>query len=130
MRAEHAEIGRHQIENVLWQRRAQACIVDQHLRRRILRQEQIGRRRGPLLQQLVAELGIAAIAQRDLDAGLLGEAVRPGLRQRFVLRVVDDEPVILRRGWPGQRRHRQQGGHQGNTECHFSPRGVSERLAE
>ena len=47
----------------------------------------------PSCDDLVAELGVAALAQRDLDAGLLGEGLGPGLGQALVLGVVDDDAV-------------------------------------
>ncbi|MNE43316.1 hypothetical protein D3C80_1374860 [compost metagenome] len=74
-------------------RREQAGIVHQHHRRRVLGEEHIGRRRAALLHDLVAHLAVAAIAQGDLDARVLAEAFHPGLGQRGVLGVVDDDAV-------------------------------------
>ena len=56
---------------------------------RVLREEYVGGRTVALGDQLVAELGVAALAVRDLDAGLFGECVDPLLGQRLVLSVVD-----------------------------------------
>ena len=81
---------RHLGQRVGVERREQAGIVDQRHGRRVLGQEHVGRRSRAFLHDLVAEFGVAALAQRDLDAGFLGEAVGPFLGQALVLRVVDD----------------------------------------
>ena len=56
----------------------------------------------PSCDDLVAELGVAAVADGDLDAGFAREAVRPRLGQALMLGVVDDDAVI-RRPPPGRR---------------------------
>ena len=68
------EILRHLRQRVGVDRREQAGLVDQRHRRRILGQEHVGRRGRALLDDLVGEIDVAALAERDLDAGLLGEA--------------------------------------------------------
>ena len=86
------------IEVVLRQRREQAGMVDQHHRRRILGEEHVGRGVGAFLEDLVADLEIAALAHGDRNAGLLGEGIGPGLGQVFVLGIVDDDAFVLRLG--------------------------------
>ena len=75
----------------------QPGLLDGGHRGRVLGQEDVGGRRGALGDELVAELGVAALAVGHLDAGLLGEGVDPLLGQRLVLGVVDQQPVGLAR---------------------------------
>ena len=71
-------------------------------RRRVLGEEDVGRRRGALGHQLVAEFGVAALAVGHLDAGFGGERVDPFLGQRLVLGVVDEQFVAVIGGGAGR----------------------------
>ena len=70
------------------------AVVDQRHGRRVLGQEHVGRRGGAFLRRSgCANSHVAAVAEGHLDAGVLGEAVRPRLGQALVLGVVDDDAV-------------------------------------
>ena len=47
----------------------------------------------PSADQLVRQFGVATVAHLDLDAGRLGERLRPRLGQILVLRVVHHQPT-------------------------------------
>src|SRR3546814_9475562 len=63
---------------------------------RVLGEEDVGRRRLALGHDLVGELEVLAVAQLDLDAGLLLEDRGHLLEELLVLRVVDgDEGAVV-----------------------------------
>ena len=62
-----------QIEGLLADWREQAGVVDQRHRRGVLGQEHVGRRRVPLLDELVGEFEVLAVAELHLDPGLILE---------------------------------------------------------
>ena len=89
----------------------------------VLREEHVGGRCIAFGHQLVAELGVTALAVLHLDSGLLGECVDPLLGERLVLGVVDQQLVALtlaRAGGPcehdGDGRH--EGGDPAPTGAH------------
>ena len=71
------------------QGRKKARCIDQHHRRRILCQEHVRRRSRAFLHDLVPKLGIAAVADRDLDAGVMSKSIGPSFGKRGMLRVVN-----------------------------------------
>jgi hypothetical protein len=81
-----------------------------------------------LLDDLVGDFGVAALADRHLDTGFLGEAVGPGLGQTLMLGVVHDEAV----GGPDRGAGAGHGGEQSGSDeggfvqchCYGSRRGV------
>ena len=91
-------------------------IIDQHHRRRVLGQKHIGRRRGAFLNQLITQLTVIAIAQRDLNTGLFGESIHPRLHQIFVLGVVNHNPVLSVSRHPLRRQKQRSGNQRCRTE--------------
>ena len=63
----------------------------------------------PSCDQLGRQLRVAAVAQLDLDAGLLGELRRDLLEQLLVLGVVDDDRRTVVPGAAGGRESGDQG---------------------
>ena len=86
---------RNLIEGVGVQVGEQAGFLDRCHRGGVLGKEHIGGRGVFLGDQLVAELGVTALAVGHLDAGFLGERVDPLFGQRFVLSVVDQQLVAV-----------------------------------
>jgi hypothetical protein len=78
-------------QRFLVDRSKQASGADQRHGRRILGQEHVCRRAVAFLDDLVGELHVAALADGDLDAGILGETFGPLGAETFVLCIVDHD---------------------------------------
>jgi hypothetical protein len=87
----------HLLEGRLVQRRQQTGLVDDVDRRAVLGEEDVGRRGLVLLDDLVGQLGVVRVAELQLDAGLVGEALEHRADQALVLRAVDGQRRGVRR---------------------------------
>ena len=105
-------------ERLVVQRREEAGALHARHGRGVLGEEHVGRRCVALLQELGRQLGVAAVAQLDLDAGLLRERRRQLFEQLLVLGVVDDDlrPVVAAADRAERGDHRQ--GQGGNKTSH------------
>ena len=82
----------------------------------VLGEEDVRGRGVALLDELGGELEVLAVAQLDVDAGLLGERRRQLLDQLLVLGVVDhDRRAVV--AAPGEDGRQQQGGQGGGDAC-------------
>ncbi|MNN43763.1 hypothetical protein D3C81_1580170 [compost metagenome] len=101
--------GRHLLQGGRWHGCEQTGVIHQHHGRRVFGQEHIGRRGGPFLHDLVAHLGVIAVAQGDLDPGFLGETLHPGFGQAGMLGVIDHDALGAGRRLGEASRAEQQG---------------------
>jgi hypothetical protein len=89
-------LARDEVKGRLVELREHLAAVHERHRGAVLGQEHVSRRGVPLLDELVRELEIRAVAKLDVDPGLLGEGLRDDVDELLVLSVVHDQggPIV------------------------------------